>query len=61
MRERVAFDQLLAEIPALLDMRQQSPSDLLLIGVRKRCYFRNCLFERLHHAASIALGSLSIK
>jgi hypothetical protein len=42
-------------------MRQKPPTYLLLIRVWKRSDFRNCLFECLHHAASIALGSLSIK
>jgi hypothetical protein len=56
-----AFVQLRAQRPKLLDMRQKPPTYLLLIRVWKRSDFRNCLFECLHHAASIALGSLSIK
>jgi hypothetical protein len=35
-------------------VRKKLPADLLLIGIRKRGYFRNCSLECPHHAGIIA-------
>ena len=41
------------ESTELLDMRQQLPADLLLVGFRERGDFGKRAFEHLYHAATI--------
>jgi hypothetical protein len=48
-----ALVDILAELTQFLDMRQQLPTNLLLVVLREHRNSRQRLFERLHHPAII--------
>jgi hypothetical protein len=48
-----ALVDILAELTQFLDMRQQLPTNLLLVVLREHRNSRQRLFERLHHPVII--------
>src|SRR5690348_16796435 len=49
-----ALVDILAELTQFLDMREQLPTNLLLVVLREDCDLCQRLFEHLHHAGIIA-------
>jgi hypothetical protein len=41
------------ELAELLDVRQQSPADLFLVGIRQIRQFSDCQFKALYHGYTI--------
>jgi hypothetical protein len=57
VKRRDALVNLGSEATEFLDVRQQIPADLFLIGIRQTSHFGDSLFQNFDHAASIPYRS----